>query len=68
MLGGKKDVAECSKVETDGMRQARKITVEDVRRRYWKSKDKNEMKQYEMIKEEKDGGRSRLGSKEVDKL
>lgn len=68
MLGGKKDVAECSKVETDGMRQARKITVEDVRRRYCKSKDKNEMKQYEMIKEEKDGGRSRMGSKEVDKL
>lgn len=49
------------------MRQAR-ITVEDVRRRYCKSKDKNEMKQYEMIKEEKDGGRSRTGSKEVDKL
>lgn len=67
MLGGKKDVAEYSKVETDGMRQAR-ITVEDVRRRYCKSKDKNEMKQYEMIKEEKDGGRSRTGSKEVDKL
>lgn len=36
--GRKKDEEEWSKVETDGMRQARKITVEDDRRRYCKAR------------------------------